>query len=718
MSDHAVNPKRRTSFNSMRGAKGAKCVGCGVKLQTQKTSKSRFRSINIFSSDKSCHAENAYCNSCQMHGEDLVKKDLSISNQDVLPSNQKILLKEDPIVSIHDFFQRSNTSSHGENSDANVMSSEAYKLYSIVKKKLFHAFGNIPDDKRSIPTILCLMIHHPGGNPVRDEFYEIQSKYSTLSHGKNLDIDDIDIISLLVEGLKYFPNVAHATIMDAVYKISSGDGLKLINFSTFFLQKNPQDPIIQQCFHSLLKIGVENIESLPVYNIEKLSTKVQSLVHVNYANLESLREVLDDGIGTPLKDTVIFKKVFSTLRRKRFEYIIDAYRGKISSDQVLKDLIVDFRTLNGDEKEEMIPVLLEFSQILPGNAEDFQIIHTHLKSIRAIDKRSLPLALDRAMKGLSEHPTKIELTIMGCDILTEMGIPEALESNICIHICEVMDAHSDNLKMKKTVCAVLSHVQCPNNVISAMLVLHQIALSHEMDEHINSCMLSAFSKITAKKENAISFFGNVSIQVLSAQCRFPQSLRIQEQYCIIVSNLLESNIIDRKYALAVITHMINIIRSYSQHSRLQQASFHAMALLSRQYIQEVLSCDVIGLVVMGMVAHTDESEIQEAGCTILANVCPFIDIFQFGGIECILVAHAKHSDKKGVQYAACTALSALYATLHPDVHDNINAVKPLLEASKLTFPYECGGKLKTLLFYHFSYATLIKLKCSALLRYC
>ena len=103
-------------------------------------------------------------------------------------------------------------------------------------------------------------------------------------------------------------------------------------------------------------------------------------------------------------------------------------------------------------------------------------------------------------------------------------------------------------------------------------------------------------------------------------------------------------------------------------------------------------CDVVGLVVMGMVTHTDVSEIQEAGCNVLANVSPSSDISLFGGIDCILIAMAKHSDKKRVQFAACKALSVLFESRNDEAMDNISLVQPLLEASRKTFPAECEGK--------------------------
>jgi len=686
MSDHAVHPVTRKPFNTMRGAKSMKCVACGIKLQ--KPSKSMFRSINIFSSDKGSSNESDYCSSCQNNGDGLDKRRLSFSSQSCASSSSKTRLK-DPLVSMHDFFQKS-TKTTG--SPAIIMSSDAYKFYRILKDRLSTAFEKCQDEKRSVTTLLRLMIHHSEANPVRDSFYEILSKYPGAKDPETLIIDDLDVISLLVVALKFLPSSTHVSILDAMFKIVQGDGFKIINVATFYLQKHPQDLVVQKYFHALLKKGIDATmrEDSPD-NVEKLRINIQSLIQADFSNLQSLKQVVQDGIGTFLNESLIFKQAYSILREKNFDYIVYAYHKKIHNAKASKEFFITFQSLTSAEKENMIPVVLEFAQLLSGNEDDFKMMQTHVRQKAEMDKRSLPTTIDSALRKISEEPTKVELTVMGCKILIEIGIPQALESRIFVYICTVMDSHPNNFDLKRAVCEVLSSVQCQHNIVSALLVLHQITMYYQMDELISTVTLSAFAKITSKKENAIAFYENVAIdEVLSAQCRFPNNLLIEEKYCTIVSNLLDSQRIERKYAVAVIRHMINAIRHFSQDLKVQEASYNVLAVLSNQFVEEVLSCDVVGLVVMGMITHTDVSKIQEAGCTVLANVSPFIDLYQFGGIECILIAMAKHSDKKGVQYTACRALSVLYERRHIEVMQNTSVIKPLVEASKLTFPQECG----------------------------
>lgn len=685
MSDHAVQPVARKSFNTIRGTKSVKCVTCGIKLQ--KSSKSRFRSINIFSSDKGSSNESDYCSGCQNNGDGLDKRRLSFSSQSGASSSSKSKLK-DPLVSMHDFFQRPI-----KNSFPTVMSLEAYEFYSIMKDRLSFAFEKSQDEKRCVPTLLRLMIHHSQENPVRNSFYEILSKYPAAKNPETVLIDDVDVASLLVAAIKYLPSTTHVSILDAIFKIAQGDGFKVINYATFFLQKHPQDVVVQKYFLTLLKKGIDTLtrENSPDMNIEKLRPNIESLIQADFSNLQNLKDVVHDCIGTCLNETLIFKEAFSILREKKFDYIINVYYSNIHNERASKKFLATCHSLSSVEKENMIPVLLSFSQLLSRSQEDLRIIQFHLRQKADIDKRSLPTLVDWTIQKLQENPTKVELTVMGCEILIEVGIPQPMESRIFTHICTVMDSNPNNFDLKRAVCEVLSLVECQHNIVSAMLVLHQVTMYHEMNELISTVTLSAFAKITSTKENAKVFYENVAIDdVLSVQCRFPNNLQIEEKYCTIVSNLLDCQRIEKKYAVALITHMINSIRRFSQGLKVQEASYNVLASLSNQFIEEFLGCDIVGLVVMGMITHTDISKIQEAGCLVLANVSPFIDIYQFGGIECILIAMAKHSDKKDVQYAACRALSVLYERRHIEVMQNTSVVKPLVEASKLTFPHECG----------------------------
>ena len=706
MAENSALPERRRSFTLKRTAKDGLCITCGAKThQTSKSLLRRGRNMNPFASEKNS-GDSAQCMSCQSRGNDLATKGMSISSHQPGAAETKMLRDMEM-----DVLQKSSQSlSISSAEKINIMSPAAHQFYNILKEKLHFAFDKqyVDPFSVSISEVICQMIRHKELNPVQKTFYEMLAKYPTGNTAGIRFIEDEDVAEVIVEAMKIFPGDVsmHHKTMDAISKLSGPNGVKIVSLATEFLQKFPSDQVVQLRFPPFLQKGIVILlKGMHAdHRTEKtLPIKINRLTQVNYSNYDGLKQVLIDGIGCCLKETIIFRKACSILTEKRFDYVVDAYRSNIELPESVSEIcsfITSFDEGGIDKLEKAggYSMLQDMAGIYTAHSALELVILEAIE--KCLSKRphltgiSPAPTISSILRAMSQNISWEKLIMRAYDVLRRLGVQNAHEdSDVVKTIGMTIKEHPKNIELKEIAFDLLGDIKSPDNTGAVMFILQENLKYGKYNTRIIVAALSAFAKITREQEQIEVFIQHVAVNdVLAAQWLYGEDLKTQEQCCIILSNLLKFNKIERNQAEKIIKSVLEVLRKFPNDSPTQEAAFVTLSILSTKFKEEVILCDIVGLVVMGMITHTDIPKIQEAGCKILADVSSSTDIYQFGGIECILIAMAKHSDRKHVQRAACAALSVLYEQRNQEALENLSLIQPMLEASRVTFPQECKGE--------------------------
>lgn len=156
-----------------------------------------------------------------------------------------------------------------------------------------------------------------------------------------------------------------------------------------------------------------------------------------------------------------------------------------------------------------------------------------------------------------------------------------------------------------------------------------------------------------------------------------------------------------RISLSAVAAVVNAMKAHPNEVIVQEKACNALRLLAQADGKREVSfvaSGAVAAVVGAMQAHVGDAGVQEEACGAIASIVHFggaeraTIVASVSGLTAIVNAIAAHPDAVGVQQRGCRALLELteYPNANlPELHRSQTA--PLLEASKKSFPEECGA---------------------------